>query len=354
MKRIGILTLPLNDNCGGRLQAFALQEYLRGIGHDAHLVNLKRSKGKSLKSLIKWCMRPYQQKDLFNESIQSATPELYPSDDLVHLNEMFDGFIVGSDQVWRKKYAKGFLTSFFLDFAAEHDVKRVSYAASFGVSDWQFTQEETNELAKLIANFHAVSVREDSAVRLCQEFFGVEAKHVLDPTMLLGQERYLRLVEKECTQNFDGDLLYYILDMNESMRSLVKSYAQELAMVPFTANTRVSRATSPWTERPYPRVTNWVKSFVAAKFVITDSFHGSIFSILFNRPFLVLGNVKRGNARFMSLLKMFDLEDRLVPYDDGINLEKANAPIDWKTVNEILSQKKEESEEFLRLALEDC
>ena len=118
MKRIGILTLPFNYNCGGRLQGFALQEYLRGIGYDAHLVNLqffpaKVSKGKhKIKSFIKWCMRPYQRKDLFNESIQPATPELYPSDDLVHLNEMFDGFIVGSDQVWRKQYAKKFLTSF--------------------------------------------------------------------------------------------------------------------------------------------------------------------------------------------------------------------------------------------------
>ena len=111
MKKIGILTLPFHYNCGGRIQAFALQEYLRGIGHDAHIVNLqfsppKASKGnQKIKTFIKWCIRSYLPKDVFNESIQPVTPDLYPSDNLAQLNEMFDGFVVGSDQVWRKQYA---------------------------------------------------------------------------------------------------------------------------------------------------------------------------------------------------------------------------------------------------------
>jgi hypothetical protein len=361
MKRIGILTLPFNSNCGGRLQAFALQEYLRGIGYDAHLVNLQplhRQPDKSLKKKIKiflnWYIRGDNKlKDLFNEAVLPANSVLYSSDDLVNLNEMFDGFVVGSDQVWRREYAGKYIDSFFLDFASEHPVRRVSYAASFGVSDWEFTPEKTNKLAKLIANFHAVSVREDSAVRLCQEFLGVEAKHVIDPTMLLGKERYLKLVENECTQNFDGELLYYVLNMNESIRSAIQSCAQELAMVPFSVNPYRRVSTSPWTDKIYPPLTSWIKSFSAARFVITDSFHGLAYAIMFNVPFLVLGNVIRGNARFPSLLKMFNLEDRQVSNYYDINLERANAPINWKAVNEILSDMRKESEEFLRLALGD-
>ena len=317
------------------------------LGYDANFVNLQFKPNK-LKSLAKSCVLPFISKDLFNESVRPVTPEFHPKDDLVHLSEMFDGFVVGSDQIWRRGYALGFMKSFFLEFTKDYPVRRVSYAASFGVSDWEFKPEETDRLAKLIANFHAVSVREDSGVKLCQEFLGVEAKHVLDPTMLLEQEKYLELVKEERSQNFEGDLLYYVLDMNEPKQSFIQSCAQALGMTPFCANTSMNSLGI----QSYPWVTNWVKSFMAAKFVITDSFHGSVLSILFNRPFLALGHAGRGNARFISLLKMFNLEDRLVSHKEDINLEKINAPIDWKAVNEILSHQRKESQEFLRLAFE--
>ena len=105
----------------------------------------------------------------------------------------FDGYIVGSDQVWRPRYCKKTLMNNFLDFTNGINVKRLSYAASFGVDSWEFTKDETTKCAELIKTFNAISVREASAVDLCKQYLGVESKQVLDPTLLLSSEDYINM-----------------------------------------------------------------------------------------------------------------------------------------------------------------
>jgi len=105
-------------------------------------------------------------------------------------NYNFDAYVVGSDQVWRPCYSPQ-LSTFFLDFLEGNStVEKIAYTASFGVDDWKFTNKQIKEFGRLLKLFDAISVREDSTVELCKNYFGVEATHLLDPTMLLGSDVY--------------------------------------------------------------------------------------------------------------------------------------------------------------------
>ena len=132
------------------------------------------------------------------------------------LNEKdFDAIIVGSDQVWRTCYNPQ-IENAFLDFAKEwKHVRRIAYAPSFGIDEWEYSEEQTQKCRQLVQKFDAVSVREVSGVKLCREYLGVEAKHVLDPTMLLDKEDYLYLISRAEVVRHSNTLLQYVLDKNE-------------------------------------------------------------------------------------------------------------------------------------------
>ena len=230
----------------------------------------------------------------------------------------FDAIVVGSDQVWRPKYY-GKIENAYLGFAKGWNIKRIAYAASFGTDDWEYTDEQTKECGELLKKFDAISVREASGVTLCKEHFGVEVQHVIDPTMLLYKEDYIRLIEAANTPKAKGTLLNYILDETPGKKELIEQIAKDKSLVPFRVNSRVEDHKALLKERIQPPVEQWLRGFYDAEFVVTDSFHACVFSILFGKPFVVIGNKKRGMARFESLLKMFGLEDRLVSCSEDYN-----------------------------------
>ena len=222
--KIAILTQPLKSNYGGLLQAYALQKSLSKLGHDATTVNrffLPKTKLKVLENFIKRVLLVYikGRKDIevfplqpskkeqeimatntsaFIKNNIALTKTISSTVELEEMIEEYDAFVVGSDQVWRPKYSPS-IYNYFLDFIEKDNpkkVKKLSYAASFGVDSWEFTPEETSKCSSLIKNFDAVSVREDSGVALCKTYLGATATHVLDPTLLLSKEDYLKLIEK--------------------------------------------------------------------------------------------------------------------------------------------------------------
>ena len=160
--------------------------------------------------------------------------------------------------------------------------------------------------------FDAVSVRENSGIELCKKYFDVDAIQVLDPTMLLSREDYASVINDSTTPAPQGDLLQYVLDKSDSITELVNHIAKEKMMKPFSVSGK------PFTEGQKaekcicPSIESWLRGFRDAKFVITDSFHACVFSMIFNKPFCVVGNKSRGMARFNSLLKMFNQEFRLI------------------------------------------
>ena len=268
----------------------------------------------------------------------------------------YDAYVVGSDQVWRPGY-NAFLTSMFLDFTGRENVKRVAYAASLGTSAWEYTPEMTEECARLSRRFDLITVREESGVALCKEHFGVDARLVLDPTMLLNHKDYEQLVTEDKAPQSPGTLFHYILDPSEEKHRMIELLADRLGLLPFTVmpGYYADKCTRHNVENHiedcvFPPVSSWLRGFMDAEMTMVDSFHGAVFSIIFNKPFWVIGNSKRGNARFESLLGTFGLQDRMVSPDQAVSPDWSS-PIDWEKVNVILEREKKGSLELLRQGL---
>lgn len=334
MSKVAILTQPLGPNYGGILQAFALQHVLREMGHHPITIDRRGSQDRlrALASLAKggllWMTgrqrrirrwpSPKESETIcrhtnrfVSEHITTSVP-ISTTDQLRRYaeEEGFDAYIVGSDQVWRKAYSPC-MPNYFLDFLpGESQAKRIAYAASFGISKWEFTEAETQLYSRLTKRFDLISVREDSAVDLCREHFGVEATHVLDPTMLVDRSVYEELAMSRYAHPSKGDLFCYILDRTPEKSRLVRETAEERRLIPFEILPREYRNLPPGADLSMvvmPPVEQWLRSFMDAKFVITDSFHGTVFSILFEKPCIVIQNSSRGNDRFQSLLKILNL-----------------------------------------------
>ena len=197
--------------------------------------------------------------------------------------------------------------------------------------------------------FDAVSVREDSAIDLCKKYFNVDASHLLDPTLLLDKEIYKSLVKKQDVKMSPGNLFTYILDESDKKDAIIKKTAQKYDLSDFSVmpNNQFSDPSKKNIQDCiFPPVEEWIRGFMDAEFVVTDSFHGTIFSIIFNKPFFAIANKNRGLTRFTSLLKLFNLEKRLVFSTDDINFDCFNE-IDWEHINKILFQEKQKSLDFL-------
>ena len=198
-----------------------------------------------------------------------------------------------------------------------------------------------------------ISVRENSAVEMCKSMFGVDATHVLDPTLLPSKEDYLKLMKQNRFPKSKGGLAVYVLDESDETSGFVDRTAQKLGLIPFRTNSKVEDGNAPLVESQQPPLEQWLKSFYDAEFVITDSFHACVFSIIFQKPFICIGNKERGYARYESLLSMFGLEDRLVTSFDDFEVRKDDLTkeIDYSRVYVILEEKRKESLDFLKKAL---
>jgi hypothetical protein len=363
--KIGILTLPLTTNYGSVLQAYALQTALKRMGHNPWLIDIRGKKIPSLKlplvimkrAVLKYLLPHYasahqEQGDIMVRHARSfimqymgpKTFPVYLTKGLKKLKRYnFDAYIVGSDQVWRPKYVNN-IEDFFLGFLDTKDrAKRIAYAASFGKNEWEFTPQQTAACGDLLKKFQAVSVREESGAQLCKEHFGVDAVHLADPTILLDTADYMKLADG--AKKSQGNLAAYLLDKTDEKMQLVDKIADKFGCIPFGTSTKTENGYVPL------KVEDWVKGILDAKFVVTDSFHACIFSILFNKPFIAYGNESRGMARFDSLLKVFGLRDRLIISTTGFNDEVLDDPINWDRVNEILEEKRKISREFLENSL---
>jgi len=370
--KIGVLTLPLWNNYGGIIQAYALQKILINEGHEVSLIDYHHPIPSSLKLIRNSLVRSfkknflkrkdvifypnyYQKKiiskytrDFIGKEINPITKELYNFNDLKELNSEFDAFVVGSDQVWRPIYTPN-IENYFFDFVDKDKIK-IAYAASFGTDKWEFTMEQYLKCKSLIQDFKAVSVRESSGVFICREKFETKVLKVLDPSMLLDKVDYFNLCEKYQTQKSDGNLFTYILDESEHNLNIIKSVSSILGLKSFKVMPKRfdDQFKSHKEDYFFPPLTKWIKAFEDAEFIIADSFHGCVFSIIFNKPFIAIGNQERGLTRFYSLLEKFQLSDRLILSEADLNDDLINKPIDWNTVNSILEENKKISLQFLK------
>lgn len=354
--KIGILTQHFLLNYGGIIQNFALQQVLLELGHEPltfeHDTCYSRTrwllrtakqilKTRSLKGLpvyptyqgrignknfIKFVL-----KNIRSVTVKDFTPDLTQKYGL-------DAYIVGSDQVWRPAFNLGpRLGNMFLDFAGD-DVKKISYAASFGCKEWEYTEEQERMCGKLAKRFDAISVREASGVDLCKEHFGVEATLVLDPTLLLNKEDYGKVCHD--VPKKEKHIFVYSLVVSEGVLAVAEKVAEAmgLSIIVKQAGRKVKREDT---------IEDWFAEFRDADYVVTDSFHGMVFSIIFNKPFSIVMNPSGGNDRYLSLLSQLGLMERIVSDE----LQPVFSAIDWSDVNHRLTELRKASFEFLKTNL---
>ncbi len=372
---VGILTLPLHTNYGGILQAYALQYSLRNMGHEPYLVDwrvdpkyaniVKRPAASVFKALafvvppLSKILAPLERQMRADKVVMHQHTEAFIKKyiSIRHFSSYksipksaFDAIVVGSDQVWRPEYFIKPIDVAFLSFAREWSVKRVAYAASFGVDSWEYSPEQSRKCRALISLFDAVSVREDSGVELCRRELLRESSLVVDPTLLVPKEHYVEIAERAQTPKAEGNLMVSFLDSDIDKYALMDSLSEYYAVKPFGVNSKVEDRTAPLEQRIQPPVETWLRGFIDADYVVTDSYHSSLFAIIFNKPFVVYGNQDRGYTRFLSLLSRLGLEAQFVTKSSEVNLEQC-FNIDWLTVNQKLDSLRAESLGFLRSAL---
>ena len=375
--KIAILTLPLHTNYGGILQCYALQTSLKRIGHT--VIEVEKEKYQTIHTTfwryiyiiphrlfnkLKGSKQPVFYEYIFNSRIlpkQIAKDRFIRANTEVFINahierriyenlssvknEKPDVIVVGSDQIWRApsaRYNFGSVADAFLDFAKTWELRRIGYAISFGTDDWEYTPQETTVCSELIQKFDAISVREDSAVSICKDRLSyLNAVQVIDPTMLLEKNDYCDLINNYPLS--DGSLFSYILDDCPACTRMIASIARVTGLKPFFVNSKENDDN----RQPQPPVEQWLSAFRDAEMIVTDSFHGCVFSIIFNKPFWVVGNKKRGYARFESLLKLFNLQERLISPTDFETTDWTQ-DIDWNRVNTRLAALKQIGLNFLK------
>lgn len=349
--KIAILTLRLHTNYGGILQAYALQKVLRDMGHD--VITLQRSSHERhlsilmplvyIKRLVMKCIGKYDRPILTEQNIRRHDDivckytrkfitkylRVKAVDSIKDINNLLlDAIVVGSDQIWRKPYFTGdwntIMPNAFLKFAQKQQIKRIAYAASFGIDNImaEYTPQEITECALNARLFDAISVREASGVEINRSMFGLNATHVVDPTLLLEKEDYVTLVNNADIPKSDGNLLCYFIDNSEFKNKIAEEVALKRNLRPFHWSVMYDVSSDLSNLRQQPPIEQWIRGFMDAEAVITDSFHACVFSYIFNKPFIVIGNAARGLTRIKSLLNLMNMTGNLILESDSISTER--------------------------------
>lgn len=354
--RIGIVTHQLLNNYGGILQAYALQESLRKLGHEPITIDyLPESMSKTryvlaqIKTLFYYLIfkrtrvffrYPHKKRDprISNFILKhiKLTKRVQKYQASILRKYQIETIIVGSDQVWRGAfYNPKVQADLFLRFAKKYHVPKIAYAASFGVDKWEYSDKLTQECAKYAKKFTAISTREDSGVILCKKYLHVDAIGVNDPTLLLTKEDYAQL----CTSipiKKQKYILAYILDIQDEEIKKIGDFARKnhLFVIFCTSEKHIEYS-----------IEEWLSLFRDATFVITNSFHGTVFSIINNKDFYSIVHPFRGTDRFNSLLSRFNLLNRLI--NNIEELPNDIKSIEWSNVNSLKDEWNKKSLLFL-------
>lgn len=333
--KIGIITWFTGPNYGTNLQAIALQYYLKHQGHEVKIINyevppkqIKKEKKNLLrkilyqprKYIIKIGMVKYKKKiaerdNKIRNSILSKcilTPEVTTIDGLIKTCNEFDILICGSDQIWNPNWYDNFYYANYNGI----QVKRISYAPSLGVNS--IPNNIALEIKHALNKFEAVSVREEKGAELLTPYLKKRPIVVVDPTMLLSDKDWLNIFPTRCEEN--GEYIFsFFLDDDKKHIEATKKFSKmlrcKLVLVPYKGITYLQNVDV----RADTGLEEMINLIRGAKYVITDSFHITVFSIIFKKQFYTFQRFKEDeltsqNVRVTNLLKIVDLSERLVPY----------------------------------------
>lgn len=368
MKRIGIITILDITNFGSILQAYALGTIIESFGYKVVFINYWRQAFTTMNK-VRTFLKDGSLGNIFKRSLYaisaltfyaalririrhilrnrfSFTRKFTSFDELKRHSPHLDVAISGSDQIWNSSYNEGIDYAFFLDFVK---CPRIAYAASSGV--YKFDDSELDEIKTLLNKYSAISVRESQTTDYLRSIGFPNTTHVLDPSLLLSADEWRRLLKiKTMNETSNKYLLIYSVERfnNDFIFSQAKKLAKEMNLKVY-----VVCATYPVNVNKFKfdkiyslaSITTFLNLLNNASFVVVSSFHGTAFSINFNKNFISI-SPNKFNIRMNSIMKQFDLEERIIG-ETFISNDHLN-PINWNAVNNNLDLYRQESINFVR------
>lgn len=346
---VGITGWWYNDNYGGALTYYALHQVVQNMGLSVLMI-AKASKSPDYKPNVnaipyRFALKHYD------------ISETYHPNELGKLNAVCKNFISGSDQLFNPTLWAYSGPQYFLDYVDPLN-NRIAYGSSFG-NGYVANDDFTMKASYWLRRFDYLSVREDYAVDIMREQFGLEAKHVLDPVFLCDVKEYEKLAETSKAKTPQKYILSFFLDPNEEKRKAILELAEYFDM-PYVnlvhaadIDENVKKLNLDNTKGDAD-IEDWLYYYKNASFVITDSYHGTCFAIIFQKPFISVANLQRGAKRFESLLRATELTERLTyNIEEILQRTELLQPVDYERVAEILQPKIEDNYNWLKNALTD-
>jgi nucleoside-diphosphate-sugar epimerase/coenzyme F420-reducing hydrogenase beta subunit len=346
---VGIVGIPTVPNLGGALTYFALYHTLRDMGHSVTMISRPRSSGRPpIAPGTTFEKNPYppgalrldfkDKKALFEANHHSC-----------------DSFVVGSDQLFNADLYKEFGEFVTLDWVADNH-RKIAYAASFGHNFFWGDENTRAMMAHYMQKFDAFSVREESGVDLAFNMFGVEAEWVLDPVFLCNPAHYEQLASQTEELNDTPHIFSYILDPDEELNKILAFVKQKLELpvdlyseMHYTKEKEGARFSH---ELTLGKVEKRLYSLLHSNFIVTDSFHGVCFAIIFQKPFVAVLNKKRGASRFYTILSKCGLLDHMITsLDELIKRPELLKPFDYASALKQLEPEIARCRAWLRQAL---
>lgn len=369
MMKIAILTWLYNGNYGTLLQAYALQNFLKGEGYEVSNINFKPSTVEKVKNLLK-CHNSlslfrekldgylskkrgnpvllFQRNEAFEQFLKqnfNLTKQYSKANALIELSGKYDAYICGSDQIWSPMLLN---PVYYFDFLSVNE-RRYAYACSFGVNDIPAKKKEI--IRRYLEKFSGISVREKTGVKIVKELTGNYVPMNVDPTLLLRSEDWNKLA---LNPEIKGKYVFaYFLSNKKSYEEIAIKVAQKhkckLVLVPTQKEHYTFEATIIQNAGPC----EWIGLVKNSCAVVTDSFHGSIFSLIFEKDFYVTKrfddtSIKSQNSRIYTLLETYGCQECMVSSVQDI---EKNHVLNWETLNKKMSENASKSIEWLNTCL---
>ncbi|WP_414544544.1 polysaccharide pyruvyl transferase family protein [Nostoc sp. CCY0012] len=313
--KIGIITFHHIDNYGATLQTYGLWSFLKSQGYDVEIIDYRPYKAiryytRSLTPINKKLRfnleafaniaRSWKMRKFLISNMKLSAKKCYSKKGLHYFSKKYDVVICGSDQIWCLDSFRGFDSSFFLDFVSNQTTRKISYAASFGNTTTLGNQ--TEEINQLINQFQSILVRDTNSQKIIINECQTEAIKVLDPTFLINYDA----IKKAPLIRDKYLLIYNQTELSQREADFVKSVAQSKNLIIVSVGKHNSLAK---VNLIHASPQEWIGLYAQASYVVTNTYHGTIFSIIFQKPFTVFVNTKKMN-KVSDLLKELGLENR--------------------------------------------
>lgn len=348
--KIGILTFPNSPSYGATLQMCGLYSTLKEFGCEVEIINYRNTFMTKKKHILKHNENflkkyifialdiPSKLKFKKFEKNMTTYPDniITEKDNLEIISNRYDYLICGSDQVWNP-FVTGEDLNYFFKFCKENS-KKISYAASFGVE--KLTEEFSSKVKEELKKFKNISIREKEGAKIIENLLDYECPIVLDPSMLLTQEKWEKMQKKVkgLPKKYIAKFIFnYDNNVEEKILELSKKTKLPVVVIGGTLFSKFKKGIFTGNIGP----TEWLYVLNNAEYVVTDSFHGAAFSIIFHKK-LYVSLASSTNSRLKTLLHTFELNDRII--SEKLSFEE----IDYQKVQKIMIKKREESLDYLK------